>query len=118
MEDIDYDELDPGIRETVRLLRKWGFETTDSGDGVSKKGTEQEPLMLQFPHVFMRSTSQGLITSAENLHRLMDHHGVSFDPDFEAERYPGIEATYSPTDGAAIILLRDIDDKTLEGSSC
>ena len=36
MKDIDYGELDPGIRETVRRLNEEGFETCDSGDGVSK----------------------------------------------------------------------------------
>ena len=28
--------LDPGIRRLVTLLRAHGFETTDSGDGVTK----------------------------------------------------------------------------------
>ena len=30
------DDLDPGIVKLVRALREAGFETTDSGDGVSK----------------------------------------------------------------------------------
>jgi hypothetical protein len=49
MSDVKYSALDPGIREVVRLLRGWGFDTTDSGDGVTK------PLdfegVLRIPHV-------------------------------------------------------------------
>lgn len=33
---FDYTQLDPGIRDEVRLLRACGFQTTDSGDGVTK----------------------------------------------------------------------------------
>lgn len=36
MTDVKYSALDPGIVDTVRLLRDEGFNTTDSGDGVSK----------------------------------------------------------------------------------
>lgn len=32
---IDYDQLAPGIRETVRWLAGCGFDPCDSGDGVS-----------------------------------------------------------------------------------
>ncbi len=31
---IDWDRLDPGIRETVRILRQQGVETTESCDGT------------------------------------------------------------------------------------
>lgn len=33
MTDVNYDALDPGIREIVRAIRAAGFDTTDSGDG-------------------------------------------------------------------------------------
>ena len=33
---LDYNTLDPGIREVVRGLVSLGYDTTDSGDGVSK----------------------------------------------------------------------------------
>lgn len=36
MTDLDYAILDPGIRGAVQYLRERGFDTTDSGDGVSK----------------------------------------------------------------------------------
>lgn len=34
--EIDYSELDPGICYVVQWLREAGFNTSDSGDGVSK----------------------------------------------------------------------------------
>lgn len=46
---LDYEALDPGIREVVRLIRDAGYETTDSGDGISKRATN--PDALPFPHV-------------------------------------------------------------------
>jgi hypothetical protein len=47
-DDLNYDALDPGIRETVRLCRQKGFHTTDSGDGVSKPEAGR---VFPFPHV-------------------------------------------------------------------
>jgi len=85
---------------------------------VTKLGTEQEPIMLQFPHVVMRSSHDRLIDDANTLFKLLEAHGVSFDHDPEHDRFPGIEASYSPVDEVATIMLTDIDDKTLEGSSC
>jgi len=47
---IPYDDLDPGIRDAVRLLAGHGFQPTDSGDGVSKVDWQEEA--LPYPHVF------------------------------------------------------------------
>ena len=52
MTEVPYDELDPGIRETVRWLNKHLFKTTDSGDGVSKFQDPDNPVMdmaMDFP---------------------------------------------------------------------
>lgn len=48
MTDADFDpsELDPGIRDLVVHLRSHGFDTRDSGDGVSKGDRGQA-----WPHV-------------------------------------------------------------------
>ena len=44
-------DLDPGIRDLVVYLRSCGFETTDSGDGVSKPDDER---VFQVPHIVAR----------------------------------------------------------------
>lgn len=38
-------DLDPGIRRVVELLIANGFETCDSGDGVSKEPGEERRLV-------------------------------------------------------------------------
>lgn len=55
MSDIDYEALDPGIRRTVRWLRSLGFETTDSGDGVTKPamGLTWDDGVRDHPHVII-----------------------------------------------------------------
>lgn len=47
MTDIDYNEIDPGIRHVVKALNDAGYETTDSGDGT-KVGMD---CAMDFPHV-------------------------------------------------------------------
>jgi hypothetical protein len=47
---MNYEDLDPGIREVVRMLRDAGFNTTDSGDGVTKVALGHEGVMT-VPHV-------------------------------------------------------------------
>lgn len=39
MSEIDYNEIDPGIRHVVKALNDAGYETSDSGDGT-KVGME------------------------------------------------------------------------------
>ena len=60
---VPWDYLDPGIRETVRLLRDAGFETTDSGDGVSKPEVGR---CLSFGHVFIEVSPDKLISEANH----------------------------------------------------
>lgn len=38
---MNYETLDPGIREVVRWLHSLGYKTTDSGDGYSKLPDER-----------------------------------------------------------------------------
>lgn len=41
--------LNPGIRHTVKTLREWGFETHDSGDGL----TTEYQCDLSSPYVYI-----------------------------------------------------------------
>jgi hypothetical protein len=110
--DIDINELDPGIRETVRWLRGHSFETVDSGDGVSKAGEYGEGDYLPFPHVAMLCTPETLIYEADRLRDLLEEQGapmVVVDPETDVH----IEASYSPLDGQAVLMLSNVDDKLL-----
>ncbi len=86
--------LDPGIRDVVQQLRAAGFETTDSGDGVSKPADWYEDgSALPFPHVWCRvDDREALLSEAD---RLFETLGRRWD----------VEATYSPKDGLCILLV-------------
>lgn len=97
---IDYNQLDPGIRETVKWLNSIGFRTTDSGDGVSKSDME---CAMCIPNVAIETTKSSLIDDTDYLDFLLlgsDTHQI--------------QASYDPRDGTAIILLLDFDDGDLE----
>lgn len=51
----DVAALDPGVRDLVIALRAAGYETTDSGDGVSKpKDWFESGEALPFLHVYVQ----------------------------------------------------------------
>lgn len=89
--DIDYAKLDPGIREIVRKLRDLGWDTTDSGDGVSKPDME---CAMSFPNIAVATACDRFFRDADAL-------------DIELSRIePGwtVEATYWPACGTVILL--------------
>jgi hypothetical protein len=90
---LDLRKLDPGVRSIVSFIRAWGFETTDSGDGVSKP---PGPDVLPFPHVVIRSTPGRLVDDARRLRKFLCPYNAPEQ----------IEATYDPADESAVILVR------------
>lgn len=90
---IDYDALDPGIREVVRAINEWGWRTCDSGDG-SKAGVME--CALDHPHVFceVRGVGFALNLEAHALTALLVQH---FGPGWY------VEANYSTKDGKAFL---------------
>lgn len=128
---VPYEDLDPGIREVVRLVNSLGFKTADSGDGVSKRGTPMEDGMLGIPHVAIPCGVPDLLVPLSNrlfaeLKRLGVRFGLAREEveelagpqDAGAEFGDGvsIEATYDPADGGGIIMLLGLDDELLEAS--
>lgn len=107
---IDYEDLDPGIRGLVRWLRDRDFETVDSGDGVSKEGVYDD--FLPFPHVAMLTTPEKLVTESWRLKALLEAHGITFEAK-DPETDPHIDASYSPIDGHAVLMLSNVDDKLM-----
>jgi hypothetical protein len=92
---INYEELDPGIRDVVKVLRENGFYTTDSGDGVSK--TERDGV-IDFPHVVMlpdEGDTTGIAT-ADRLLKVVMQNDLPHDTGV-------IESSYDPTDGYILI---------------
>jgi hypothetical protein len=112
MNGINYRALDPGIREVVRWLRDHGFNTTDSGDGVTKFAKlGEDACALRFPNAFMTVDSpRQLCPEADRLAALLAEAGVTLG---HRKGQPVIEASYSPAGGACIIALYGLDDAGL-----
>ncbi len=90
------DACDPGIRQVVKMLREAGFETTDSGDGVSKPQDWYESgEALPYPHVACSVPQASFWSQARSLQKILD------------ENYPGewrVEASYCPKDESTVLL--------------
>lgn len=79
--------LDPGIREVVVRLRSFGFETTDSGDGLSKRG---EGRVFNFPHVAITVKKQAMFKEAYRLQAVLGDEW-------------SVEGSFDPKDGSCIL---------------
>lgn len=126
-DDISYDELDPGIREVVRLFCTNGYVTSDSGDGESKQGTEQEGCMIDRPHVAIFTSPERLVETADKLLDLLHRQGVRSGPDeamvtelagpqpIGTEYGDGVmvEATYDPDNKTALVMVYGLNDTLL-----
>jgi hypothetical protein len=89
-----YAALDPGIRDIVQRLREAGFETVDSGDGVSKP---PEGRVVPFAHVFARVEDRAqLLAEADRMAQLL---GPAW----------AVEASYDTAQEAALLMARPAD---------
>lgn len=111
-DDFNYEQLDPGIRKTVRVLRNLGYKTTDSGDGVSKfagKSDEEKAELsavgtLSMPHVFINvEDPRDLQMEADQLWALVE----TLSKDGPSDLEPRIEAVYWPQSNLAMLCLFD-----------
>lgn len=118
----DFEGYDQGVKKLVRLLRSKGFNTTDSGDGVSKPKEER---VLDFPHVFMSYSSvEQAKEEATRLYTMLTEMGVKFGFDLEVEDcanlddldippIPWIEVSWSPIDNVALVGLTNVTDNNI-----
>lgn len=118
MENESYEDLDPGIRETVKWLQANNFNTTDSGDGKSKfePGNEMD-FALAFPHVAMIVGVNDLIAEADRLVLLLESVGLDLEASVEVEGQEmpliTVEATYSAIPQVGLLMLTGVDDAML-----
>ncbi len=100
--DAELETLNPGIRHTVQTLRKWGFDTRDSGDG----STHQFECDLPHPYVHIVTAAATMASETDRLIGLLESAGISFadcphpqeDPE-GAAKHPCVEASYLPLQG-------------------
>lgn len=98
---FDYQILDPGIRDTVRRVHEAGFETTDSGDGVSKPAAG---MVFPFPHVAAVSAPGTIIADADRLAAVLG-------PDWV------VEAVYQTLTQSAYLFARTLFDEERAAAS-
>lgn len=108
-EKFNYEELDPGIRETVKFLHSFGYRTTDSGDGVSKPAADPTLTVyddyLPYPHVVVKTSSpEGAIMEARHIADALEVCG-----NLNKKIEPGdITLQYDPIDDTSVIIISNI----------
>lgn len=107
--DIDYEQLDPGIRNVVRFLRENGFETTDSGDGSKAEAMD---CALDVPNVFCVVPKEVAFDEADRLQRLICEK-LQVDAGALIAGGIAVELTYSPLDQVCVLSLFGLDDSKL-----
>lgn len=96
---VDYKALDPGIRDVVRMLNAHGFETSDSGDGVSKPQDWYDlGEAIPFPHVVAVTTASTMIDDAERMAAILG-------PEWN------VEAQYQTLSKSAHLFARALDPR-------
>lgn len=96
VDDLNYDELDPGVRQIVKHLRMKGFRTIASGDGVSKSA---DSLALPFRHVLVQTAPFALAADADEMAKTLY---IAFG------RHWVVEASYSTVDKTALLFAREV----------
>lgn len=113
MNEINYEELDPGVRQLVRILNRHGFITTDSGDGYSK---DPEARWMDRPHVCISiEFPENIIPMADRLVAVMATCGVTIVQQGPGDaKTPCIQVDYCPVTRRASMLLMDVLDEDLK----
>jgi hypothetical protein len=105
-EQLDLSQVQPAMRRTVALVRSMGLETTDSGDGVTNVLAGMEHA-LDVAHVHCVVDPEDMIERSRELLCVVTDHVESLEG-------VHIQATYSPLDGVATLLLLGVSDARLK----
>lgn len=103
--------LNPGVRALVAFLRANGFETCDSGDGVT------HDYECDRDHAYVVSTvpAAKLVAEADRLIALLAAVGIEVLP-AAMENTPCIQASYDPANCVAFVDLMHVTDDMLDAA--
>lgn len=102
---MNFREINPGVCKLVAMLQDHGFDTCDSGDGITNPQLGIDGAM-EVPNVFMTVPPAAIVSESKRLLDLLCSR-----IDFESESsVASIEASYSPLDDTAVIALTGVDD--------
>ena len=104
-----YAHLDLFIRKTVETLNKWGFTTTDSGDGRLAGDKAEMEGTIAAPHVAITCSSENLVSEARRLMHLLQSLEINVQP-LAMDTVASIQATFDPADDSGMIMLFGVDD--------
>lgn len=112
LNDLNYDELNPGIRGTVRWLRSYGFDTGSSGDGVTH---ECPACDAPYPFVTIMCKPKHLLRQTRALVDLLCDVGLELGEMTEdGPQGVCVQAGYEPVSNAAWIELAGLEDNCLK----
>lgn len=113
---VNYDELSPDIRNVVRMLREYGFDTTDSGDGSRFAAGDEQGYPV--PMVAIKVSPADLVSETDRLLALLRLKRIPVTaPGPELGFEVCIEASYEPCSGLGLIVLTGLDDTLLAQKS-
>jgi hypothetical protein len=113
---IDLDRVQTTMRHLVAWLNDNGFQTTDSGDGVTNVEAGMEGA-ASFPHVWIAVSPENLVSEAQRLRHLLVDLGVPVSAMGADPTVPCIQASYDPcaVEGASAVLgLMGLSDATFQ----
>lgn len=93
---FDYSQVDEGIRHTVRMLRKGGFDTVYAVDGALDGFSDAEVRVQVSP-------ASNLVPEALRLREYLEDLGVVFAP--IGSTTPCIQGSYDPQNDSAVLSL-------------
>ncbi len=128
--EIDYNEIDPGVRETVKFLRANGFDTTDSGDGDHKYHHGEDcACTIPFANVAavvddpseLASEADRLVSLLRQLNIIVQPSGwrgadpelFGEPPDWDVNDAVEVDASYDPIQKVAVLLVLYLNDNKL-----
>jgi len=88
----EVEDLNPGCRRLVQFLRSAGFETFDSGDGVTHEFTNDNDC----PYVAMRVSKFELADETDRLFHVLKDAGIVTERMNSDNTKPTIQVTYAP----------------------
>lgn len=108
--------LNPGIIKTVKLLRELGYDTRDSGDGVT--GHCECDVPYPYVHILVEERNDLIMLSLKLRNELEQRLGkeiwkderVYKDGDGVFTAAPTVEASYCPIDNIATITVLGLGD--------
>lgn len=114
--ELDYESLDPDVRDVVRMLQGQGFNTTDSGDGIAKFDADGIELPdweggtsgAGVAHVVVVVEPADLAAEADRMADIIRAAGVVLDPLGPELDTAAIQASYDPANHIAVIILSGV----------